>query len=100
MATQRGYEVKYDVLADKTGNLCIEVAFKGSKSGITATKATYWAIYARNKWYVLKTQEFLEWLVQNKPYLTYVRGGDNNESLLVLLKPNNIVNHSWCEIIN
>lgn len=93
------FEIKRDIISDRSGNLAIEVAFKGSKSGITATKADYLVIYAKGKVYELKTQEFKEWLILNKPYLKYVRGGDNNESIMALIKPSDIVNHSWC-IIN
>jgi len=97
------YEIKYDFLYSKTGNLAIEYLFKGSRSGILATKAKYWVEMVKtptmSKFYVLENKGFREWLKINKSYLQTTRGGDNLESSLILLKPSTIVNNYWCEII-
>jgi hypothetical protein len=41
-------EVKSDRWAGKTGNLCIEYEYRGSPSGIEASKADYWLYFILN----------------------------------------------------
>lgn len=97
------YEIKSDLLFPKTGNLAIEYAFKGDLSGVSTTNADYWvqAIITplKAKFYVLEVSGFKDWLKQNKEYLKTTKGGDNEESQMILVKPSDIVNNSWCEVV-
>lgn len=96
------YEVKFDILYPKTGNLAIEYAFKGSRSGILTTKAKYWVEVVKtpvmSKIYVLEVSGFKDWLRQNKEYLKTTKGGDNLDSMMILLKPNDIINNFFCNV--
>ena len=92
------FEVKNDVLYNSTGNLAIEYAFKGQKSGIRATKAEYMAIYTLTKIFILKTQDLKDWINLNKQFLKTSKGGDEFKSDIVLIRSKDLVNNSWCEI--
>jgi len=43
-------EVKLDLLTQKTGNIAIEYRSRNKKSGISTTKAKYWAFVIFNRW--------------------------------------------------
>ena len=93
------YEVKFDRLHEKTGNLAIEYWDRGKWSGIKATKAEYWVHCTEKMMYILTLSEFKEWLNLNRKYLNIKNGGDNNEAKMILIKPTNIVNNAWCETV-
>jgi hypothetical protein len=87
-------EVKSDVMSRVTGNVFIEFAQHGTKSGIATTTADYWAIETLpDRWIFIKTEELQKvagrvWLRQakrtgNKNY--GVPGGDNKSVRGVLV---------------
>jgi hypothetical protein len=39
------YEIKADRLSYKTGNVCIEIAYKGRPLGITTNTSDYWGYF-------------------------------------------------------
>ncbi len=86
-------EVKLDLLTQKTGNIAIEYRSRGKKSGISTTKAKYWAfvISIENKEYeefpiVVITTEYLKEIARKYYKLgRTIRGGDNNTSEMVLV---------------
>ncbi len=81
------YEIKADRLSHKTGNVCIEIAYCGRPSGITATKSDYWGYFVIKSdgydLYVIPTEELKE-MVYSKEYKN-IRGGDGKKSDLVLI---------------
>lgn len=86
-------EVKLDLLTHKTGNIAIEFRSRGKKSGISTTKAKYWAfvIAMDNKQYeefpiVVVTTDYLKEIARTHYKLGHItRGGDNNTSEMVLV---------------
>lgn len=82
-------EVKFDKMAEKTGNLCFEVNnAKGQPTGIAATKADY-VIYLVPKGssmtiYKFATESLREYIFKNTK-LRYVNGGDRNSYGLILV---------------
>lgn len=76
---QRSFEIKTDVLVTKerdTGNLFIEYASRGKKSGVLTSKAEWFGYYLRNLgevWFI-RTAELIEVLKREKP--PKVEGGD------------------------
>lgn len=86
-------EVKLDLLTQKTGNIAIEYRSRGKKSGISTTRAKYWAfvISMENKEYeefpiVVVTTNYLKEIARKHYKLGHItRGGDNNTSEMVLV---------------
>jgi len=80
------YEIKRDAMAKRTGNIAIEMEYKGKPSGIYATKAgvvvyaiegTYWWCY---------TDDLKTWLENNENKYEIKYGGDGAKSKLALIK--------------
>jgi hypothetical protein len=81
-----------------TGNIAIEVRYKGRPSGLSTTKADYWAhIMTKDgsmKFILLFPVEVLrkrvKYLFKNNK-AKKIMGGDNNQSELVLISLNEVV---------
>lgn len=86
-------EVKLDLLTQKTGNIAVEYRSRGKKSGISTTRAKFWAfvICIDNKGYedfpiVIVPTEYLKEIARKHYKLGHIiRGGDNKTSEMVLL---------------
>ena len=86
-------EVKLDLLTQKTGNIAVEYRSRGKKSGISTTRAKFWAfvICIDNKEYedfpiVIVPTEYLKEIARKHYKLGHIiRGGDNKTSEMVLL---------------
>ena len=82
-------EVKADFMAKKTGNVAIECECNGKQSGITATKADVWAIFAVRRngafsahdCYIVPTRE----LTDIASRCRCVRGGDGYRARMHLV---------------
>jgi len=80
-------EVKYDYMAVKTGNICIEHhnAKKDEPSGIMATKATIWCqiiLDGENPTvWIANTAELKKFIENNEPTKKIIAGGDKNANL-------------------
>lgn len=77
-----------------TGNMCIELSYKGQPSGINVTKADYWChIFQDNGnirfMLVFPVQELKE-LVKTCRYKTLDYGGDNKDSMVALIPLNRL----------
>lgn len=79
------YEVKYDREAERTGNIAIEVYFKGQKSGLLATEADYMVFYLKGRFYIIDRLNLLEYLRANNKHLKKAKAGDNGDAIVVLL---------------
>lgn len=76
-------EVKSDKLARHTGNLFIEVSYRGQPSGISTTQADFWAFeYDSDTWLIIPTEKLKRFVNECS---CAVRGGDHKEALGVLL---------------
>lgn len=80
-------EVKYDVMAQKTGNLAIEHhnCKKDMPSGIAVTKATIWAHIVLDTdfptvW-MARTEKLKKFCEETKPFKEIYAGGDKNACL-------------------
>lgn len=80
-------EVKYDYMAVKTGNLCIEHhnAKKDEPSGIMATKATLWCQIILDgehpTVWIANTEKLKEFVNTTEPTKKIIAGGDKNANL-------------------
>ena len=70
------YEVKNDLMAEKTGNIAIEYNCRGKDSGIATTKANYWIYKFAGLFFLLKTEKIREELFKKNNYSREVTGGD------------------------
>lgn len=86
-------EVKTDRTAHKTGNVAIEYASRGLPSGISTTKADYWAfVIGDNKTVVFITIERLKELARLWYKMGHtVNGGDENTSKIILIPINQLL---------
>ena len=86
-------EVKTDRMAHHTGNIAIEYEFNGKPSGISTTKADYWAFVLGDKSLVvfIKTENLKDiaraWFKSG----SVVSGGDFNSSKMILIPINEIL---------
>lgn len=85
------FEVKTDVLVTKdndTGNIVIEIRYKGEPSGISSTEAKWFVYYYANlnkeNLWMIKVDDLKKLIKSNN--FKIVMGGDNNDSELVLIK--------------
>ena len=81
------WEVKTDIYPEDTGNMAIEIRYKGNPSGISHTKSEWFAYYYRdipfrNVW-MIKVQDLKNIIKENS--FTITMGGDDNKSKLVLM---------------
>ena len=53
---KRTFEVKNDIVSNKTQRVGIETEYNGNPSGINTTKADYWVIKTLENYYVINTQ--------------------------------------------
>ena len=85
-------EVKTDNYVDDnkdTGNIAIEIRYRGKPSGISTTKADWWVYYmpdisSSNLW-MMECDKLKRFIKENIQDLKVVKGGDNNWSELVLI---------------
>lgn len=68
-------EVKRDLKAAETGNVAIEMAYRGQPSGILTSRATWWAIFIGGKALVVKTETLRRFVLSGR--FREVSAGDN-----------------------
>jgi hypothetical protein len=83
-------EVKTDYKATRTGNLFIEYESRGKPSGLSTSKADYWAFIISNEQIIIVETNKLKTLCRDNK-LSRVNGGDSNTSKGVLLPLINII---------
>ncbi len=84
-------EVKTDFQAKQTGNLFIEYKSRNKLSGLTTTKAEYWAFLISNEQIIIIETNKLKELCKING-LKRVTGGDNNTSKGILIPLNKLIN--------
>ena len=82
------YEVKADRLTIKTNNIAIEFECSNKPSGITTTRAKYYAYFVikpneEYDLYIIKTK-YIKECIKNKLYKRIVKGGDNYTSRMYI----------------
>lgn len=76
------FEVKYDRMAVRTGNVAIEISCNGAPSGIMATEADYWLHGIPKMGMYMSDVKALRAYVQ---YKSPVAGGDGLRASMVLI---------------
>jgi hypothetical protein len=76
-------ELKQDLMAEKTGNVAIEVSSRGKPSGLSTSKATYYVYLIRGDYYMILTTSLRVHISAN--LYRFVKGGDDNTSELYLI---------------
>lgn len=93
-------EVKYDEYENRSGNIAMEVynPHTNKPSGLTATKAFFWAhvLVGKVVW-LITTNELKAYIDKNPPSHMIDRGGDNNATLW-LYPSNNILPRAFTRI--
>jgi len=84
-------EVKTDLQTTQTGNVFIEYKSRNKLSGISTTKAHYWAFVISNEQIIIVETNKLKQLCKSKG-VKRVDGGDNNTSKGILLPLNKLTN--------
>lgn len=82
-------EIKYDKMAAKTGNICIEIenSRKSEPSGITSTLAQVWVcVLSDSEIYITSVKDLREFIGKEKPVKRIEFGGDKNAKLLIYKK--------------
>jgi len=89
------FEVKADRLAHRTGNIAIEIECSGRPSGLTTTKADFYAIFVTNekddKLYVIHVETLKEKIKNCR----LVYGGDGKRARMALLRVDDIKEYLW-----
>ncbi len=99
------YEVKYDYMSEKTGNLAIEInnCKVDRPSGINVTAADFWAhVIKKGKTptvWLCKVSELKEFIKNNKAFRKVFQAGDGNADLL-LYKASAILDSAFYRIDN
>lgn len=76
-------EVKRDLRAAETGNVAVEVEYRGRSSGIHDSQATYWAFVLDDEALVIKTRTLRDLISRSEFPERYC--GDGNQSLVRLV---------------
>lgn len=79
-------EVKEDFQYNKTGNVAIEIKSRGKASGICTTKADRWCYVLGEEIWFANPADIKLFLIQHWDRYRRVNGGDNDTSIVALLK--------------
>ena len=81
------FEVKTDLFSKDTGNLAIEIRYKGKPSGISKTDSEWFVYWYRdlpfNNLWMIKVDDLKSLIKKFK--FDVINGGDNNQSQLVII---------------
>lgn len=79
------FEVKNDVMAEKTGNIALEYYNSKSNkpSGITATRADWWVHKIAGELWIIRVSELINFTKNEKPVRMISGGGDDNADLML-----------------
>tara|TARA_R110000744_G_scaffold266254_1_gene380257 strand:+ start:3204 stop:3677 length:474 start_codon:yes stop_codon:yes gene_type:complete len=81
------FEVKTDVYPKDTGNIAVEIRYKGKPSGVSHSEAEWFMYWYRdlpfNNLWMIKVADLKSLIKKNKFHI--VKGGDDNQSQLVLI---------------
>jgi hypothetical protein len=83
---QFSIEVKEDLQFEKTGNVAIELRSRNKPSGIASSLATYWVYVLGEEVWMTERSKLILYLIQHWDRFRRVEGGDDNTSLVALLK--------------
>lgn len=76
-------EIKHDLKAADTGNIAVEIAYKGKPSGLTTTTALWWLHVAGASVFACKVHDLRAWL--DRTHFPTREIGDGRQSRCVLV---------------
>lgn len=76
-------EVKCDLRSETTGNVAVEVAYRGTPSGILTSPADFWAFVLPGETVIVKRQELLSAVLSGR--YREVQAGDGSASTVKLV---------------
>lgn len=82
-------EVKYDMYANKSGNIAVEYhnTKKDKPSGIRASLADFWVYYLnKDEIYLISLDKLKSYTETNTPYKNIIAGGDKNANIYLYKK--------------
>ena len=86
----------------KTGNMAVEIAYKGKPSGITITDAKWWChVFSKNgviKFIIMMEVNEMKKRIKELTKTNFVKkldGGDDNKSEILLIPYSKMVGYSW-----
>ena len=83
------FEVKNDLMAERTGNVAIEYESRGKLSGISVTKADFWIYKFTGLFFMFETEKIKRELLVNQNFHKKVTGGDyGSNTKMYLVKVN------------
>lgn len=87
------FEVKNDLMANKTGNVAVEYESRGKPSGLAVSTAGHWVYKFSRMYYLFTLQKLKEELFEKKNYHKKVSGGDpGSNTKLFLIKVTEFIN--------
>ena len=87
------FEIKRDRMAEKTGNIAIELLYKNRNSGVMTTISNY-TVYMIGETFYQITPDDLIRAVHSDKSGRFVYGGDNNDSLMWLMGINHFTKNA------
>lgn len=86
-----------------TGNIAIEIMFRGSPSGLGSTKSDWWIYYmpniGSNNLWMMEVSKLKQLIKDNIKNLKVVMGGDEDKSKLVLIPRKKYAHHFGVDTI-
>ena len=79
------FEVKYDIMVEKTGNIAIEYESRGKPTGIAVTEADYWVYKFLGQFFIYRTSELKKKLYEEAAFDRQVIGGDAGSNTKMFL---------------
>ena len=90
-------EVKHDRMASDTGNLAIEVAYRGQPSGIMTSRAKWWVIVVGSLAVIIKTDKLQKFVLAGK--FREVPAGDGKLATVRLVPLDRLKEHSKAHVV-
>ena len=89
------FEVKNELMVEKTGNIAIEFQCRRKKSGLSITTADFWVEKIRGEFFLIRTED-LRYKISHGEYAIVKTGGDpGSGTMFYLVKENKF--KTWCE---
>ncbi len=79
------FEVKNDLMAERTGNVAIEFESRGKPTALSATTAEFWVYKFAGSFFAFKTETLKRKLFEEKQFFREVVGGDAGSNTKMFL---------------
>ncbi|MBK9017491.1 MAG: hypothetical protein IPM82_27490 [Saprospiraceae bacterium] len=79
------FEVKNDLMAERTGNVAVEFESRGKPTALSATTAEFWVYKFAGSFFAFKTETLKRKLFEEKQFFREVVGGDAGSNTKMFL---------------